>query len=119
VHLQPDGARRAQLHRDWKARHIAAQRGLCHYCATPFDDAEHQATIDHVEPIARGGGDVFENTVAACRRCNTAKRDLDPREFLAALQMHRRGIVTPVSHAIGHSGAGTGSAGTAFSPSGT
>jgi 5-methylcytosine-specific restriction endonuclease McrA len=104
THLQPDGAKRGRLHRDWKALHIAAQGGICHYCASPFDDLHHRPTIDHVEPIAHGGADVFENTVAACLVCNAAKRDLDPGEFRAAMRMHRRGVVTPFSQAIGHPG---------------
>jgi 5-methylcytosine-specific restriction endonuclease McrA len=107
AHLRPAGAQRSVLHRDWRARHVAAQDGRCHYCDTPFDDERHRPTIDHVVPIARGGPDVFENTVAACIVCNAAKRDLDPREFRAALQMHRRGVVTPLSVALADAGGAT------------
>ena len=32
-------------------------------------------SIDHVVPRSRGGEHVWENVVAACRPCNTAKRD--------------------------------------------
>ena len=43
--------------------------GVCQYCG---DRAE---SIDHVIPRSRGGQHVWENVVAACRRCNTSKRD--------------------------------------------
>ena len=41
----------------------------CQYCG-------HRAeSIDHVVPRSRGGQHIWENVVAACRRCNTVKRD--------------------------------------------
>jgi 5-methylcytosine-specific restriction endonuclease McrA len=41
----------------------------CQYCGAPAE------SIDHVVPRSRGGEHVWENVVAACSRCNTAKRD--------------------------------------------
>jgi 5-methylcytosine-specific restriction endonuclease McrA len=41
----------------------------CQYCGRRAD------SIDHVVPRSRGGPHVWENVVAACARCNTAKRD--------------------------------------------
>lgn len=38
------------------------------------------ATIDHVLPRSRGGADTWENTVAACARCNNRKRNRTPAE---------------------------------------
>ena len=32
-------------------------------------------TRDHVQPVSRGGRDVWENVVSACRRCNHRKDD--------------------------------------------
>lgn len=43
--------------------------GRCQYCG---DKAE---SIDHVIPRSRGGEHTWENVVAACERCNSAKRD--------------------------------------------
>jgi 5-methylcytosine-specific restriction endonuclease McrA len=51
-------SRRAVLHRD--GHH-------CQYCGKAAD------SIDHVVPRSRGGTHVWENVVAACRRCNLAK----------------------------------------------
>lgn len=47
----------------------------CQYCG---DRAEN---IDHVTPRSRGGQHVWENVVAACRPCNTRKRDRLPSEI--------------------------------------
>jgi 5-methylcytosine-specific restriction endonuclease McrA len=43
--------------------------GRCQYCGNRAE------SIDHVVPRSRGGQHVWENVVAACRRCNTTKRD--------------------------------------------
>lgn len=42
---------------------------VCRYCGGSAD------TVDHVVPKARGGSDDESNLVAACRPCNSAKRD--------------------------------------------
>lgn len=58
--------RRAALNR----RSIFARDGgRCQYCSAPAE------SIDHVLPRAKGGQHVWENVVAACRRCNTVKGD--------------------------------------------
>jgi 5-methylcytosine-specific restriction endonuclease McrA len=41
----------------------------CQYCGA------HADSIDHVVPRSRGGEHCWENVVAACRPCNTRKRD--------------------------------------------
>jgi 5-methylcytosine-specific restriction endonuclease McrA len=46
----------------------------CQYCGS------HADSIDHVVPRSRGGRDVWDNLAAACRPCNTAKRDRTPDE---------------------------------------
>lgn len=43
----------------------------CLYCGNHFPRRE--LTRDHVQPVSRGGRDVWENVVAACRRCNQHK----------------------------------------------
>jgi 5-methylcytosine-specific restriction endonuclease McrA len=37
-------------------------------------------SIDHVMPRSRGGQNVWENVIAACRSCNLRKRDRTPDE---------------------------------------
>ncbi|MDQ3178243.1 MAG: HNH endonuclease [Actinomycetota bacterium] len=46
----------------------------CQYCG------RHADSIDHVLPRSRGGEHIWENVAAACRRCNTVKRDRTPDE---------------------------------------
>lgn len=42
---------------------------VCQYCGRVAEN------IDHVVPRSRGGEHTWENVVACCARCNTAKRD--------------------------------------------
>jgi 5-methylcytosine-specific restriction endonuclease McrA len=60
----------------WKNR-IAT--GLCHYCGGRFGPAT--LTLDHVVPLVRGGRTSKGNCVAACKDCNTRKRDMLPTEW--------------------------------------
>lgn len=54
-------------------------RYLCAYCAQEHPRSE--LTRDHVLPKSRGGRDVWENIVTACRSCNhLKKRDRTPEE---------------------------------------
>ena len=46
----------------------------CQYCGDRAD------SIDHVMPRSRGGSHVWENLAAACRPCNSRKRDRTPAE---------------------------------------
>jgi 5-methylcytosine-specific restriction endonuclease McrA len=41
----------------------------CQYCGNQAEN------IDHVRPKSRGGKHIWENVVAACRRCNSLKED--------------------------------------------
>ena len=45
----------------------ARDADICAYCGGTAD------TIDHIVPRAKGGRHVWENVVAACRRCNHKK----------------------------------------------
>jgi 5-methylcytosine-specific restriction endonuclease McrA len=59
----------------------------CQYCGSPAED------VDHVVPRSRGGEHIWENVVAACRRCNSSKEDRTPRE--AGLRLARRPKAPP------------------------
>jgi 5-methylcytosine-specific restriction endonuclease McrA len=48
---------------------FARDGGRCQYCGGAAE------SIDHIVPRAKGGPHTWENVVAACRACNTAKRD--------------------------------------------
>ena len=53
---------------------FARDNHRCQYCGN------HADSIDHVVPRSRGGRDVWDNLAAACRSCNSAKRDRTPDE---------------------------------------
>jgi 5-methylcytosine-specific restriction endonuclease McrA len=46
------------------------------YCGTEHPD--YRLTRDHVNPISKGGRDIWSNVVAACRSCNTRKGNRTP-----------------------------------------
>jgi 5-methylcytosine-specific restriction endonuclease McrA len=48
----------------------------CAYCGR-----KRPLTIDHIVPIARGGGHTADNVIPACRSCNSSKRDRAPGCF--------------------------------------
>jgi len=50
----------------------------CQYCGVQLPGSELQ--IEHVMPRSRGGPTTWENTVAACDRCNSYKADRLPAE---------------------------------------
>lgn len=49
---------------------VAAALGLCAYC-----NQRRKLTLDHIDPLARGGLHEPENAAAACNECNTRKYD--------------------------------------------
>lgn len=59
------------------ARRTAGDR--CYYCGK-----KSGLTLDHFEPLAKGGAHCVSNFVFACFSCNSRKRDLDPFDFMAS-----------------------------------
>jgi 5-methylcytosine-specific restriction endonuclease McrA len=56
-------------------RAVFARDGwVCQYCGLPAEN------VDHVIPRSQGGGHVWDNVVAACRRCNSRKENRLPHE---------------------------------------
>lgn len=54
----------------------------CRYCGGMAPDV--RLTIDHVVPVALGGGDDPTNLVTACRDCNAGKTSTAPDQELVA-----------------------------------
>jgi len=48
----------------------------CGYCGKKSENM----TVDHVIPKTKGGQNTFENTVTACKECNSKKGDKLPQE---------------------------------------
>jgi hypothetical protein len=53
----------------------------CRYCGS----REKKMHVDHVRPASKGGQDVFDNLVACCIPCNSAKSNKDISLFLRQL----------------------------------
>ena len=51
---------------------------LCLYCGNHY--SRHDLTRDHVQPVSRGGQDVWENVVSACMHCNLRKGNRTPQQ---------------------------------------
>ena len=73
-------------------RLMADQGGACFYCLLPVyrhyreapDAASCRtqiATIDHIEPLSKGGTWKRYNLCIACKSCNTRKGSLSEEEF--------------------------------------
>jgi len=57
----------------------AQQEGKCNACGTKFEIRHLE--IDHIIPVAKGGGDYYENYQLLCANCNRIKGDR-PMEYL-------------------------------------
>ena len=53
-------------------------KNTCLYCGGQF--VLKDLSRDHVQPISRGGTDVWTNVVTSCRRCNNRKADRSPEQ---------------------------------------
>ena len=53
-------------------------KNICLYCGGQFSPGD--LSRDHVQPISRGGLDIWTNVVTSCRRCNNHKADRNPEE---------------------------------------
>lgn len=76
----------------------------CYICGEPFTD------LEHLTPIARGGGTTTENCVPACSDCNTKKGSRHPDEIIRlaeAIQRARIVLATPVGSAAAEVGSNT------------
>jgi 5-methylcytosine-specific restriction endonuclease McrA len=54
------------------------ESNVCMYCGVHF--MSRDLTRDHITPISQDGRDVWQNVVAACRRCNNHKGGRTPHQ---------------------------------------
>jgi 5-methylcytosine-specific restriction endonuclease McrA len=68
--------------------------GVCAYCwrltALTSGRGPLVATIDHVIPRSKGGGNARTNLTLACRHCNGMKGNMMPEEWSAYMAAHPR-----------------------------
>lgn len=62
----------------------------CAYCGRTAAQSKAHLHLDHLQPKARGGADTATNLVLACRRCNSARKDLSLAQWArkAAAELH-------------------------------
>ncbi|WP_405218137.1 HNH endonuclease [Agrococcus sp. Ld7] len=71
----------------WSRRGVLARDDRrCAYCGGSG------ATIDHLQPVSRGGGSSWLNTVTACVACNSAKGARTPTEAGMRLRFEPRAV---------------------------
>jgi len=71
--------RRRKLKVSFNRRNILRRdKFTCQYCGNKPPAGE--LTLDHITPRSKGGGDSWENVVAACKRCNNVKADQSPSQ---------------------------------------
>jgi len=56
---------------DWRS--LVARSPHCYWCKQPWKNVG-KPTHDHVIPLSKGGANSPENSVCACRSCNTKKQ---------------------------------------------
>ena len=63
-------------------------RGRCYYCEQSFKPKE--LTMDHKQPIARGGRSSRNNLVPCCKDCNNEKKYMTLGEWISQRQEEGR-----------------------------
>lgn len=59
-------------------------RNMCAYCGSAFTE------LEHILPLAQGGGTVKDNCVPACRFCNSVKGGRHPDQLIRSLEGIKR-----------------------------
>lgn len=76
VKREKQKARELRKSQWWKRK---LSEGKCSYCGKEFKPSE--LTMDHIVPLIRGGKSTKNNTVPACKECNSKKKYLLPMEW--------------------------------------
>lgn len=74
--------RNKSLSRRWQRNHLIQKYGaICYLCDEPFNTLK-DITLDHWEPLSKGGTDTLDNYRLAHDACNHLKANLTPEQFL-------------------------------------
>lgn len=85
LRMNKEGALRTRERRRWRHWHTFIQGFCCFYCDGPI--TLETSTLDHFVPLASGGMDHRDNSVAACKSCNEDKGNRHGDDFLAILRL--------------------------------
>jgi 5-methylcytosine-specific restriction endonuclease McrA len=76
---------------------ILRDQWTCQYCGRQFP--ERELTMEHVQPVSKGGPNTWENVVLACAQCNRHKANRTPAEAgMHLLREPRKPKVEFVTH---------------------
>ena len=73
---------------------LIEEQGACFYCGRELPEDTKMATLDHVIPVCKGGGNRASNLVLCCCVCNRRKASF-PLEYIACHVNRRWGMIFP------------------------
>lgn len=74
----PNNLKISQRRKEIKAQLIKKNGQKCGYCF----HKERKLTLDHIQPLSKGGEDKIHNIILTCEECNQLKGDMDIDEWL-------------------------------------
>lgn len=81
VLVSPDGSLTTEV-----IRRLFATTSMCPYCDRLMQSREK--TLDHMEPVSRGGQHVLGNVTVCCHSCNSRKRSIPWARWMDRLPPH-------------------------------
>lgn len=85
----PSPTARRRLSREERRDIRRRQNSLCMYCGVTLN--RNNLSIDHIQPLDRGGPDTAANLQATCKYCNSRKGNQTDAEFRRRYQLPARG----------------------------
>ena len=74
-----------QWHKDMRSS------GICHYCGERFPKKE--MTVDHKQPLAKGGKNNKENCCPCCITCNREKGSMTYNQYMKYLKQKKAIVI--------------------------
>ena len=64
----------------WLKEIKSKRKFICYWCGKKV--ATNRLHVDHIIPLSKGGNDTWDNVCASCDKCNMAKHDKMPFDFV-------------------------------------
>lgn len=69
-----------------EVRSLLEKSKYCGYCGVRFT-SKMTKTIDHVQPLSKGGDHALKNLRVCCQKCNSSKNDKTPEDWASKIGM--------------------------------